>query len=235
MSLRAEVKRQQTTITKLQTQLNFVLSFLGVSEPDIEPTSLTDNTCSHKNGDSNVKNQKLWSTVTSSKKPHKSRNNFQQSLIAAVYNDQTESRRRESSFIITGIDEDQHYPDNEQVRDFCREELNMQPSIMSTKRLGLVQPNRSRPLLVFTSSVDQAQRLITEAKKLRQSSRQSVQNNDYIRRNLTKAESKAAYQSRLRRRQAATHTNKVYHTIELVKKVRPCTLLQGISTHHYHY
>ena len=205
-SLRAEVQRQQTTITKLQTQLNFVMSFLGVIEPDIEPI----NNCSgiSTNVDSNATNQKLWSTVTANKKTQKSRNDFQQSLIAAVYNDQTESRRRESSFIITGCDEDQHYPDTEQVRDLCRDELNMQPSIVSTKRLGQVQPNRSRPLLVFTSTVDQAQQLIAEAKKLRQSSRPSVRSNVYISRNLTKAEAEAAYQSRVRRRQAATHTNK---------------------------
>ena len=209
-SLRAEVQRQQTTITKLQTQLNFVLSLLGI-EPDIEPINNEDNNCSGlpTNVDSHATNQKLWSTVTANKKTQKSRNNFQQSLIATVYNDQAESRRRESSFIITGLDEDQHSPDTEQVRDLCPDELNMQPSIVSTKRLGHVQPNRPRPLLVFTNTVDQAQRLITEAKKLRQSSRQSVRNNVYISRNLTKAEAEAAYQSRVRRRQAATHTNRI--------------------------
>jgi hypothetical protein len=206
-SLRVEVQRQQNTITKLQTQLNFVMSFLGVIEPDIESI----NNCSGipTNVDSHATNQKLWSTVAANKKTQKCRNDFQQSLIAAVYNDQTESRRRESSFIITGCDEDQHYPDSEQVRDLCRDELNMQPSIVSTKRLGQVQPNRARPLLVFTSTVDQAQRLITEAKKLRQSSRSSVRSNVYISRNLTRAEAEAAYQSRVRRRQAATHTNKI--------------------------
>ena len=56
--------------------------------------------------------------------------------------------------------------------------------------------------------MDQAQQLITAAKKLRQSTKQSVRDHVYISRNLTKAEAEAAYQSRVRRRQAAARANK---------------------------
>jgi hypothetical protein len=72
------------------------LSFLGVKEPDIEPIS-------HEvdysivgapiNVDNHATNQQSWSNVTANTKTQKSQNNFQQSLIAAVYNDQTENRR----------------------------------------------------------------------------------------------------------------------------------------------
>ena len=57
--------------------------------------------------------------------------------------------------------------------------------------------------------MDQAQQLITAAKQLRQSTKQSVRDNVYISRNLTKAEAEAAYQSRVRRREAAARTNKI--------------------------
>jgi hypothetical protein len=71
----------------------------------------------------------LLSTVVA-KKTQKSPNNFQQSLIAAVFNDQTESKRRESSLIITGLSEDQQYSDTELFQDLCREEFNVQPAIV---------------------------------------------------------------------------------------------------------
>jgi hypothetical protein len=70
------------------------------------------------------------------KEIEKGSNNFQQSLIAAVCKDQSESKRRESSLIVTGLYEDQHYSDTEQFQDFCFEEFNVQPAIVSTRRLG---------------------------------------------------------------------------------------------------
>ena len=144
-------------------------------EHDIQPINHEDNS---KGASTNIDNhatedQQLWSTdstVAANMKTQKSRNNFQQSLIAAVYNGQTESRQRESSLSITGFAEDQQYSDSKQVQDLCREEFNMQPDIVSSRRLGRVQPNRSR--LVITRTVDQAQQLISAAKKLRQSTRQ---------------------------------------------------------------
>lgn len=128
-------------------------------------------------------------------------------MIAAVYNDQTESKRRASSLIISGLSEDQQHSDAEQFLNLCRDEFNMQPAVALTKRLGRVQPNKSRPLLVVTRKADQAQQLITAAKQLRKSANQSVRDNIYISRNLTKAEAEAAYQSRVRRRQAAARIN----------------------------
>ena len=73
----------------------------------------------------------------------------------------------------------------EQFQDLSRDEFNVQPAIVSTRRLGRVQPNRPRPLLVVTRTVDQAQQLITAAKQLRQSTKQSVGYNVNISPNLT--------------------------------------------------
>ena len=101
------------------------------------------------------------------------------------------------------------YPDTEQVRDLCRDELIMQPDIVSTRRLGRVRPSRPRSLLIITHTVDQARQLISAAKKLRQSTRQSVRDNIYISRNMTKAEAEAAYQSRVRRRQTNARTSEI--------------------------
>ena len=137
-ALRAEVHHQQTTITMLQSQLSFVLSLLGITEHDIESANHeADNSSgTPSNVDNPSTNQSLWSTVAAKKKTQRSPNNFQQSLIAAVYNDQSESRRRESSLIITGLSEDQQYSDSEQFQELCRDEFNVQPTVVSTRRLG---------------------------------------------------------------------------------------------------
>jgi hypothetical protein len=208
-SLRAEIQRQQSTMSLLQTQLSAVLSLLGIAEHDIEPANHEDdkNSSTLVNNANRATDQSSWSTVVAKKKMQKSTKNFQQSLIAAVYNDQTESKRRASSFIISGLSEDQQLSDAEQFLNLCRDEFNMQPAVVITKRLGRVQPNKSRLLLVVTRKADQAQQLITAAKQLRKSANQSVRDNIYISRNLTKAEADAAYQSRVRRRQAAARIN----------------------------
>jgi hypothetical protein len=170
-SLRAEVQRQQSTISLLQTQLSAVLSLLGIAEHDNEPANHEDdnNSSTLVNNANRATDQSSWSTVVAKKKMQKGTKNFQQSLIAAVYNDQTESKRRASSLIISGHSEDQQHSDAEQFLNLCRDEFNMQPAVVLTKRLGRVQPNKSRPLLVVTHKADQAQQLITAAKQLRKS------------------------------------------------------------------
>ena len=87
----------------------------------------------------------------------------------------------------------------------CREEFNMQPDIVITKRLGRAQPTKIRPLLIVTRKIDQAQHLIAKAKLLRKSLNLTVRNNVFINRNLTKAEAEAAYCVRVQQRQVAVH------------------------------
>jgi hypothetical protein len=87
----------------------------------------------------------------------------------------------------------------------CCEELNTQPDILTTKRLGRAQPDKSRPLLIVTSKADQAQHLIAVAKQLRKSAKMIVRKSVFINPNLTKAEAQAAYSVRVQRRQAAMH------------------------------
>jgi hypothetical protein len=173
-----EIHRQPTTITIVQMQLSFVLSLLGVTEHDIESANQeADNSSGTPlNVDKHTTNQSLWSTVAA-KKTQKSPNSIQQSLIAAVCSDLSESRRRESSLIITGLSKDQQYFHTEQFQHVCRDEFNVLPAILSTRRLGPVQPNKSRLLVIVTRTLDQTQQLIAAAKQLCHSVKQSVRDN----------------------------------------------------------
>lgn len=73
-SLRAEVQRQQSTISLLQTQLSAVLSLLGIAEHDIEPANHEDdnNSSTLVDNANRATDQSSWSTVVAKKKIRKS-------------------------------------------------------------------------------------------------------------------------------------------------------------------
>ena len=217
--LRAEVHHQRDLILKLQQQLRSVLSFLGVTEQDIQLTvndnsEQSNNISAHQVGivdqtanqppqtDADANIQYPQQTLEQ-QKPRPLVTAFQQSVIAAVYADQSEQKRRESSLIVSGLQESPTHTDKTLFMNLCSEEFNVQPDIVITKRLGRSQPTKIRPLLIVTRKTDQAQHLIAAAKQLRNSSKPTVRDNVYINRNLTRAEAEAAYRVRVQRRQAA--------------------------------
>ena len=83
-------------------------------------------------------------------------NAFQQSVIAAVYVDQSLKKRRENSLIVTGLAPSTTTTDAELFTHLCTTEFNILPDILSTKRLGSLQTNRNQPLLVHLKQADQA-------------------------------------------------------------------------------
>ena len=222
--LQAEVQRQRELISKLQQQLCFVLSVLGITEQEIQPTVSAGSQQSNSNSVSETNiaeqptDQPLWTDVVANTqhsyslqqhKPLQHVTSFQQSIIAAVYADQSEHKRRESSLIVSGLRESQTQNDKVLFTNLCREEFDVQVDVVSTKRLGRLQPTKVRPLLIVTGVADQAQHLIAAAKQLRKSLNPDVRTSVYFNRNMTKAEAEAAYRARVQRRQATLHrTNK---------------------------
>jgi hypothetical protein len=80
--------------------------------------------------------------------------NFRENIVAAVYVDQAEKKRRESSLIISGL-ESGSTDDCALVADLCLTELGVTPDIISTKRLGHSQPGKIQPLLVMLRRSEQ--------------------------------------------------------------------------------
>jgi hypothetical protein len=218
--LQAEVQRQRELISKLQQQLCFVLTVLGVTEQEIQPTvnagsqQSNSNSVGKTSSAEQLTNQPLWTDVVANtqhshsyqqQKPPQHVTSFQQSIIAAVYADQSERKRRESSLIVSGLRESQTQSDKVLFTNLCRDEFDVQVDVVSTKRLGRLQPSKVRPLLIFTSKADEAQHLIAAAKQLRKSLNPDVRTSVYFNRNMTKAEAEAAYRARVQRRQATLH------------------------------
>lgn len=215
--LRSVIGEQQITISLLQTKLNFVLSYLGIDDPT---PSLTANVLheSSNHADTvnaptiNINNEgtesksPLWTQVVknrSKSQQHPQITSFQQSIVAAVYSDQQNKKRRESSLIVNGLQPVDNQTDKTLFTDLCNKEFEILPDIVSTKRIGRFQPAKIQPLLITLRQADQAQNLITNARQLRKSTDATVRNHVYINANLTRAEAEAAYKAREHRRHIA--------------------------------
>jgi hypothetical protein len=215
-ALRQLVQTQQEVINKLQSQLEFVLSYLDIKhtdksapgdaggQPDQSSNKLQSTTVNNETSEDHC----LWSEVVSrtTKRP----DTFQQSAVTAVYVDQTIKKRHESSLIISGMQPAGTQSDASTFAALCNDEFQLQPCIAYTKRLGRPETGRIQPLLVVLKQRDQAQQLISSAKLLRRSANVAVRSSVFINPYMTRAEAAAAYQMRVQRRlsrQQRAHQN----------------------------
>jgi hypothetical protein len=217
--LRQLVSNQQTEINNLHVQVNFLLSFLGITQtaaegingggspvPGTHPQTEPQDEHVDRASRSEVGEGALWNQVTRSYHARRSENmpgnTFQQSVVAAVYLDQSIKKRRETSIIVSGLAPNSDVSDAELFTSLCSREFHLVPNVLSTKRLGRSWTDKIQPLLVYLKQADQAQQLIANAKQLRQSSDATTKEKVFLNPNLTRAEAAAAYQARVQRRMA---------------------------------
>jgi hypothetical protein len=223
--LRQTIKLQQHEIKTLQDRLAYVLSYLGIDDLELEDAALESlNPSDHNNYDAEENNDESsgnnhndaihvtsdnagcsasFETVSRENSHRQNNNKFQQSMIAAVYMDQSLKQHRQSSLIISGLAPSITTSDAEQFKLMCNVEFNIQPNVITTKRLGRQQQDKIQPLLVVLQQVDHAQQLIANARQLRRSQNDAVRAGVYINPNLTRAESEAAYRVRVQRQEAS--------------------------------
>jgi hypothetical protein len=207
-------------VAALQRQLNFVLSYVGITE---HPDSATGDdgrfitaSCprdSDKKSDDidSATNKPLFTEVLkySAATVHHGVNqpgqrrqaSLKESIVTAVYVDQSIKNSRASTVVVTGLQPSHATSDKSLFTNLCDMELGSKPSIVLTKRLGQSQPGRTQPLLVVLEDAKNAQQLIKSAKQLRSSTNAEVKAHVFINPNLTKAEAEAAFLIREHRRQ----------------------------------
>jgi hypothetical protein len=120
--------------------------------------------------------------------------------------DQSTKKQRETSLSVVGLEPDGDEPDSELFPNLCRDELDLQPDVVRTMRLGGKHnppAGKPKPFLVILHDVGQVLDILASARLLRRSANPAGQ--VYINPNLTKAEAEAAYQLRKKRRQATQH------------------------------
>jgi hypothetical protein len=207
------VHSQQSLIDKLQGQLNFVLSFLDIKSTDaVEFTEDKQPTCEHPTvatasitGAVNGSDGPAWTEVVS-RKPRQPQT-LQQSVVAAVYVDQTLKKRHEASVIVSGLQPSSSQSDADIFAALCDAEFQVKPVIASTKRLGQPLNGRTQPMLVMLKQVDQAKQILSKVKVLRRSANDAIRRNVFINPYMTRAEATAAYQMRVQRRSSQQRRN----------------------------
>ena len=165
------------------------------------------------------KDSRPWSSVVETNEQAPTNNIQISDVIKAVHGDLINKRNREKNVVITGLKPSTTIADKDLFRSLCASDLGIHPipDPVSCRRLvskqrqakgNSIDPNHVHPLLVVFSSEEGANRILSNAKLLRQSSSDYVKASVYINRDLTKAEAAAEFEIRERRRAKARAVSK---------------------------
>lgn len=213
--LKEAVRRHEQTIAGLERRVNDLLSAFGLQStvampvaamPGVQPgASAAVDTGGHSaaaassSSSSSAPPSSLAGPAAASPTPR----TIRETIVAAVYIDKAASDRRSSSFIVSGLPPTSSCTDQALVTDLCHRDLGVRPDVTAAKRLGQPSAHKVQPLLVHVKTADEARQIIARAKNLRRSTDAFIRQNTFINVNLTRAEAKAAYEVRCRRRRAA--------------------------------
>jgi len=201
--LHATVAEQRRQIDRLTTRLDFVLSYLGV---DVQQSDnvLTPTTSESRPTYAAKAASAPSHVVDASNQPRSSDRQFSAAVMSAVYADQSDKKRRESSVVVNGLQPTSDGSDTDAFCNLCVTQMGLSDVVISfCRRLGAATTGRVQSLLVVVQSADIAQELVIRAKLVRPIVNDNADSAVYINRNLTRAEAKASYEERCRRRQAA--------------------------------
>ena len=233
--LSSVVQAQQATINNLTHKLKSIMLFLDIPEdgsvsddqrydvasPAISLPSSSSAAADPGLTDSSVQQSSQRQSVVNAAPTYASMaatsrtqattqpSNFREVVAQAVYVDQRARERRAKSVVVSGLQPsgDVNVCDAVAFQRLCMLELGLDPSVSFTRRLGAATGDRVRPLLVGLRSAEDVAALMTRAKQLRRSTTESVRRNVFINRNMTKVESKIAYEERCRRRRRQLTSN----------------------------
>ena len=173
------------------------------------------------------KDSSSWSSVVKTNTQTPTNNIHISDVIKAVHGDLINKRNREKNIVITGLKPSSTIADKDLFRSFCASHLGIHPipepvscrRLVSSKKQAMgksIDPNHVHPLLVVFSCEEGANRILSNAKLLRQSSSDYVKASVYINRDLTKAEAAAEFELRERRRAKAKASPKDHPSIGAV-------------------
>jgi hypothetical protein len=137
---------------------------------------------------------------------------LKEEVMSAMYVNLRDKQRRARNIIVSGLQPTAESDRTAVCKLLCAEyrtwrTSELEEAIVCCKRIGKPQQNRVQPLLVTMDSNESAAYFISNAKQLRRSRDITVSDNVFISEDLTKAEAKAAYEIRCRRREQRTNTN----------------------------
>jgi hypothetical protein len=161
--LRQTVESQQHEIEQLKNKLEYVLFYFGIDSVVLEGEG--ESSCSTQynrradepaddgerdNGrnvdDASIQPENSGVAFTQARQQQSSK--FQQSMIAAVYVDQSLKQHRQKSLIVSGLAPSTTTADVQQFKSLSAVELNVSPNVTTTMWLGRPLQGKIQPLLV---------------------------------------------------------------------------------------
>jgi len=199
VQLQHQVADLQNKVQTLTAQLQFVMSFLEITESSSPPPAgeLVDQTVTYAAA---AKPRAPHVVVPPPPPPSALDAQLRHDLVSAVYVDMQSTQRRARNIVITGFPTSMRGSEAEHVNDFLDVEFRRRFDIVVCRRVGKPYPGKLQPLLVTLGNERQAAYLVDNAKQLRASSTEYVSQSIYINADMTRAQAKAAYDIRCRRR-----------------------------------
>jgi hypothetical protein len=216
--LKQQVDGLLATVLELRTQVERLLSALDWTvqrAPNTKPKPGSGPVVQSTRNDSEVQQAAAASPSTTSssysevvlRRPNTQRIS-RDAVVAAVYVDQQRQNSRVANLVVSGLQPLPSVADATAVIDLCRSELGIVPDIVYCRRLGKMNPGRVQPLLVVLRSADQADEIMANAKNLRKSTHSVIREGVFVNRHLTDAQSRAAFELRCIRRDAASRRDR---------------------------
>lgn len=248
-SLKTEIDVLKKTVSELTERLNFVLSLLGVDDkgPAELPVDVDEFPALQESSSTTAAQQGASSQHKSATKPGqmsysqavcvKLSDNIRKEVLSAVHIEMDAKSKRSNCLVVQGLSQSNGVAgtDLDHIRDIISVEFPDRPvKVESCKRLGQESQGRIQPLLVTMETSEQAQYVIGTAARLRYSSIAYTRNSIFIGPFLTKAESRAAYELRCKRRaqRAARSAAPHQHSAATAAATAGDVIASGAATTH---
>lgn len=200
-----EIKRLQATVKTLQNKVDFLLSFLGITQSSL-PTNNnkpTHGSAKMASGSQTAASNKTYASAAAAG-VHKLQGPVREAVLTTMYTELHARESMQNNIVVYGlgpVSDTSNANDLENFSNICDVEFGFVPEIVKTNRLGKPNTGKIRPLLVSLKSEQECKHLLKNAKSLRNSGVEYTRNNIFLSAQLTRAERQAAYEARCRRRE----------------------------------
>ena len=204
--LKKTVYQLQQTVSDLKSQVEFLMSALGWTLPQLSAAASSGKSVnqssvpSAEESTSSSSSSQAATYAAAVRHPASLQRTIRDAVVAAVYVDQKKKDNRAGNIVVSGLQPSHSVSDHDVISNLCRTEMNITPDIVQCKRLGKSTVGKIQPLLVVLRSPELAEEIVHNARQLRKSQHEAIRQNVFINRHMTPAESRAAYELRCQRR-----------------------------------
>jgi len=217
VGLNAEIKRLREQIVVLQNKVEYILSFVGITDPTLLPDGSNLSSDTNNNSTNNVSGPSYASVAANGLPVRKLQGPVRNAVLTAVYSDLHAREAMKNNVVVCGLVQNPDVSDVSLFSALCRQHLGFTdgPAIVRSTRIGRSSAGRVQPLLITLSSNEDKMNLLRVARNLRHSTDDYVRKNIFISAQQTRAERQAAYEERCRRRQQSANKQSVDRSTHL--------------------